>query len=51
MKYWSRKKKLKQNLIKSLSVTFSLQKIKRIKECVKLHHENDDHQDQNVRTL
>lgn len=36
--------KLKQNLIKSPSVTFSLQKLQRTKERVKLHHENNDQQ-------
>ena len=39
---------MKQNLIKSPSLIFSLQKIQRTKEHMKLHHENNNHQIQNV---
>lgn len=41
-------KKPKQNLINSPSLIFSLQKTRRTKAQVKLHHENKDHQIQNV---
>lgn len=48
MKYCLKQKNLTQNLIKSPSVIFCLQKIQKTKKHVKWHHENNDHQIQNV---